>query len=148
MNLTHKQKQECVRVLRKAAGSILSERYTFCCKAIQEANHPFPSPVPPTIFRDIYWADSDGAKNWGNSETSPWWVECDDEDREVRIFALLLAAEIVRTDSLPDIYNEKEPPPETKREDDDLDERHQHLQQGEQESNAGWMKKTKWNYDL
>jgi hypothetical protein len=100
MKTKHKlssQDRENIRLLELAAEHLLCGRRNFACNAIDLAANENLDSVAKSIFRSLYHRDaikSDPDVEW----TSVWWPI---GGQEVRIFTLLLAAEVVRTQSLP-----------------------------------------------
>lgn len=92
--MTKKQKEH-VSILHDAAELITLGRSSCCCGAIDMATNFFFREAPEeNIMRRIYLSD---AKKY-RPLSSYWW---DLRDQESRILALLLAAEMIRTNSLP-----------------------------------------------
>lgn len=102
--LTPKQKKEYIRILQGAAELILAHGFTYCCIAIEKLQGWRENTPAYLAFESLYFKDCAGVKGrdkmTGRRNYKAWWgMDC--EDREARILALLLAAEVVRTNSLP-----------------------------------------------
>lgn len=101
--LTHKQKQEYISLLELAAERILTGIRGFCCTAINLEPTPPQATGVMEALSAIYFQDSDAWNKNDVASLQAWWGSDEGVDsNEVRILALLLAAEMVRTDSLPE----------------------------------------------
>lgn len=87
------QQERSINLLRRAAGLIAAGHFSYCCSAILSANNCRSPDREYRLMRRLFKIGSPRA-TWSEF----WW---DHEEREPRIFALLLAAEVIRTNSQP-----------------------------------------------
>lgn len=88
-----KEQKKHIAVLKGATENILTQKNIFCCDAIQSATGIDTSPQV-ALFKSVYESDVTERFTYGMG----WW---EGGEIEARAFALLFAAEMVRTDSLP-----------------------------------------------
>lgn len=101
MKLTPSQKKRAVRVFRDAAEALLLGRRSFSCTAIQYVTRD-DCLIEMEVHRALFFKGSYAEKmKWDAPSIFPWWKENGIDGDEIRVIALLLAAELVRTDCLP-----------------------------------------------
>lgn len=92
------QEKKDIAILERAAGMVESGQNNLCCAAILDASWDENLIVTSRVRARFKNAMKDHDDDW----LGRWWGNgYDRENKEARIFALLFAAEMIRTNSLP-----------------------------------------------